>query len=237
MQNLIEEDPNLRDFFNYLYIEKGLSQNTVKSYKRDIDGFLNWSDKLNNTITEIRGQNVQLERERDTLQTNIKQVMMDNLKHNEERTNLKNELNEYKTKYDNILETTNEKFQKLKEQYENSKDELIQKVQTDLQNEMQTNMQNDFNLKYKEYETELKLLKDHIKKQQEIVLSQHKMIQNGLNTNINSNSNSNSNNTNSFKIFSVNRTNRIRPITWEEKKDSVGVILKKNCIIKIELIF
>ena len=48
MQNLIEEDPNLRDFFNYLYIEKGLSQNTVKSYKRDIDGFLNWSDKLKN---------------------------------------------------------------------------------------------------------------------------------------------------------------------------------------------
>ena len=35
---------------------------------------------------------------------------------------------------------------------------------------MQTNMQNDFNLKYKEYETELKLLKEHIKKQQEIVL-------------------------------------------------------------------
>ena len=49
MQNLIEEDPNLRDFFNYLYIEKGLSQNTVKSYKRDIDGFLNWSYKLRNT--------------------------------------------------------------------------------------------------------------------------------------------------------------------------------------------
>ena len=48
MQKLIEEDPNLRDFFNYLYIEKGLSQNTVKSYKRDIDGFLNWSYKLRN---------------------------------------------------------------------------------------------------------------------------------------------------------------------------------------------
>ena len=49
MQKLIEEDPNLRDFFNYLYIEKGLSQNTVKSYKRDIDSFLNWSYKLRNT--------------------------------------------------------------------------------------------------------------------------------------------------------------------------------------------
>ena len=53
MQNLIEEDPNLRDFFNYLYIEKGLSQNTVKSYKRDIDGFLNWSYKLKNTNFKI----------------------------------------------------------------------------------------------------------------------------------------------------------------------------------------
>ena len=53
MQKLIEEDPNLRDFFNYLYIEKGLSQNTVKSYNRDIDGFLNLSDKLNNTNFKI----------------------------------------------------------------------------------------------------------------------------------------------------------------------------------------
>ena len=34
-------------------------------------------------------------------------------------------------------------------------------------------MQTDFNLKYKVYETELKLLKEHMKKQQEIVLSQH----------------------------------------------------------------
>ena len=46
MHELIKEDPYLKDFFNYLYIEKGLSQNTVKSYKRDIDNFLNWSKKL-----------------------------------------------------------------------------------------------------------------------------------------------------------------------------------------------
>ena len=188
-------------------------------------------NELNNTMTEIRGQNVQLERERDTLQTNVKQLMTDNLKNNEERTRFKNELDEYKTKYNTLLETTNEKFQNLEKQYENSKNELIQKIQTDIQTEMQTNMQNDFNLKYKEYETELKLLKEHIKKQQEIVLSQHKMIQNGLSSNTNTNTNSNSN-SNSFKIFSVNRTNRIRPITWEEKTDSVGVILKKTCKIK-----
>tara|TARA_Y100000768_G_C23926773_1_gene657946 strand:+ start:501 stop:1391 length:891 start_codon:yes stop_codon:yes gene_type:complete len=46
MHELIKEDPYLKDFFNYLYIEKGLSQNTVKSYKRDLDNFLNWSNKF-----------------------------------------------------------------------------------------------------------------------------------------------------------------------------------------------
>ena len=45
MQDLIIEDPYLKDFFNYLYIERGLSQNTVKSYKRDIDSFILWSQE------------------------------------------------------------------------------------------------------------------------------------------------------------------------------------------------
>ena len=36
----------------------------------------------------------------------------------------------------------------------------------------------------------------------------------------------------SFKIFSVNHTNRVKPITWEEKKDAVGVVLKNTCIVK-----
>ena len=45
MQELVIGDPYLKDFFNYLYIEKGLSQNTVKSYKRDIDSFISWSKK------------------------------------------------------------------------------------------------------------------------------------------------------------------------------------------------
>ena len=48
MHKSIKKDPYLRDFFNYLYIEKGLSQNTVKSYKKDIDSFLSWSYKLDN---------------------------------------------------------------------------------------------------------------------------------------------------------------------------------------------
>ena len=48
MHKSIKKDPCLRDFFNYLYIEKGLSQNTVKSYKKDIDSFLSWSYELDN---------------------------------------------------------------------------------------------------------------------------------------------------------------------------------------------
>ena len=48
MHKSIKKDPNLRDFFNYLYIEKGLSQNTVESYKKDIDSFLSWSYELDN---------------------------------------------------------------------------------------------------------------------------------------------------------------------------------------------
>ena len=48
MHKSIKKDPYLRDFFNYLYIEKGLSQNTVESYKKDIDSFLSWSYELDN---------------------------------------------------------------------------------------------------------------------------------------------------------------------------------------------
>ena len=36
MQNLNKEDANLRSFLDHLYIEKGLSQNTVKAYEADI---------------------------------------------------------------------------------------------------------------------------------------------------------------------------------------------------------
>ena len=42
MQKIIQEDSNLRSFFDYLYIEKGLSQNTVQAYENDILSFLNW---------------------------------------------------------------------------------------------------------------------------------------------------------------------------------------------------
>ena len=49
MQELVIGDPYIKDFFNYLYIEKGLSQNAVKSYKRDIDSFISWSKKYKKT--------------------------------------------------------------------------------------------------------------------------------------------------------------------------------------------
>jgi hypothetical protein len=197
------------------------------TFERDMRLKLN---ELNNAMTDMRSHNVKLERERDTLQNTINKIMTDTTKNNDVTTSFKNELDEYKTKYNTLLESTTDKFKKLEEQYETSKTDLIQKIQTEMQTKIQTDMQTGFNLKYKEYETELKLLQEHIKKQHEIVLSQHKMIQTGLN---NSENGADSNgNINSFKIFSVNRMNRIRPITWEEKKDSVGVILKNNCVIK-----
>ena len=48
MQKIIQEDSNLRSFFDYLFIEKGLSQNTVKAYENDILSFLNWLTKTPN---------------------------------------------------------------------------------------------------------------------------------------------------------------------------------------------
>ena len=45
MQSVIEEDPNLRSFLNYLLIEKGLSKNTLISYQNDIKKFLSWNNK------------------------------------------------------------------------------------------------------------------------------------------------------------------------------------------------
>ena len=49
MQNEIKEDPYLRSFFDYLFIEKGLSKNTVDAYKTDILNFNNWI-KHNNRL-------------------------------------------------------------------------------------------------------------------------------------------------------------------------------------------
>ena len=59
MQHLIREDSNLRSFFDYLFIEKGLSKNTIKAYEVDIERFIYWlkqdnkSDYLNAKEVEI----------------------------------------------------------------------------------------------------------------------------------------------------------------------------------------
>ena len=40
-----KKDHLLRSFLDSLYIEKGLSKNTVSSYKNDISSFFSWCDK------------------------------------------------------------------------------------------------------------------------------------------------------------------------------------------------
>ena len=42
MQTSNKEDSNLRSFLNYLLVDKGLSNNTVKAYEADISSFFQW---------------------------------------------------------------------------------------------------------------------------------------------------------------------------------------------------
>ena len=44
MQTSNKEDSNLRSFLNYLLVDKGLSNNTVKAYEADISCFFQWLD-------------------------------------------------------------------------------------------------------------------------------------------------------------------------------------------------
>ena len=44
MQTSYKEDSNLRSFLNYLLVDKGLSNNTVKAYEADISSFIQWLD-------------------------------------------------------------------------------------------------------------------------------------------------------------------------------------------------
>ena len=44
MQTSNREDSNLRSFLNYLLVDKGLSNNTVKAYEADISSFFQWLD-------------------------------------------------------------------------------------------------------------------------------------------------------------------------------------------------
>ena len=47
MQNMYKEDHNLGSFFTFLYVEKGLSKNTVDAYQNDLNDFLSWLNKIN----------------------------------------------------------------------------------------------------------------------------------------------------------------------------------------------
>ena len=59
MQNLNKEDANLRSFLDYLYIEKGLSQNTVKAYEVDLLAFISWiTDNTNTDVINIKEDNI-----------------------------------------------------------------------------------------------------------------------------------------------------------------------------------
>ena len=59
MQNSNKEDANLRSFLNYLYIEKGLSQNTVKAYEVDLLTFISWiTDNTNTDVKNIKEDNI-----------------------------------------------------------------------------------------------------------------------------------------------------------------------------------
>lgn len=46
MKRYLLKDPITRSFLDYLYIEKGLSQNSVKSYQSDLIHFMEWSMKV-----------------------------------------------------------------------------------------------------------------------------------------------------------------------------------------------
>ena len=59
MQNLNKEDANLRSFLDHLYIEKGLSQNTVKAYEADISAYINWiKDNTTVKLKDMKEENI-----------------------------------------------------------------------------------------------------------------------------------------------------------------------------------
>ncbi len=47
MHYMYKEDHYLGSFFTFLYVEKGLSKNTVDAYKNDLKDFLSWLNKIN----------------------------------------------------------------------------------------------------------------------------------------------------------------------------------------------
>ena len=56
----IKKDLLIGSFLDSLYIEKGLSKNTVSSYKNDISSFSNWLEKNNINQIKITSSDVNL---------------------------------------------------------------------------------------------------------------------------------------------------------------------------------
>jgi len=53
-----KKDHIIRSFLDSLYIEKGLSKNTVSSYKNDISSFLSWLNKKQINYQQVSGNNI-----------------------------------------------------------------------------------------------------------------------------------------------------------------------------------
>jgi integrase/recombinase XerD len=53
-----KKDHIIRSFLDSLYIEKGLSKNTVSSYKNDISSFLSWLNKKQINYQQVSGKNI-----------------------------------------------------------------------------------------------------------------------------------------------------------------------------------
>ena len=58
MQTFNKEDSNLRSFLNYLLVDKGLSNNTVKAYEADISSFLQWLDNKDLKYNNLKEQHI-----------------------------------------------------------------------------------------------------------------------------------------------------------------------------------
>ena len=53
-----KKDHIIRSFLDSLYIEKGLSKNTISSYKNDISSFLSWLNKKQINYQQVSGKNI-----------------------------------------------------------------------------------------------------------------------------------------------------------------------------------
>ena len=58
MQTSNREDSNLRSFLNYLLVDKGLSNNTVKAYEADISYFFQWLDNENLKYKDLQEDHI-----------------------------------------------------------------------------------------------------------------------------------------------------------------------------------